>query len=86
MDSFHLSHWSTSDGDSSRQSDKKPGVQGMTRARDIKSGVVSIGVIPSPDEIIQGVSVGREKFKDAASSMTFGGQGGMKEPAKELRR
>ena len=57
----------------------------MTRARDIKLGVVTIGVIASLDEIIQGVSVGREKFKDAASSMTFGGQGGLKEPAKELR-
>lgn len=57
----------------------------MTRARDIKSGVVSIGVISSPDEIIQGVSVGREKFKDGASSMTFGGQGGVMEPAKDLR-
>ena len=48
-------------------------------------GVVTIGVIASLDEIIQGVSVGREKFKDAASSMTFGGQGGLKEPAEELR-
>ena len=56
----------------------------MTRARDIKLGVVTIGVIASLDEIIQGVSVGREKFKDAASSMTFGGQGGLKEPAEEV--
>ena len=61
--------------------------RGMTRARDIKSGVVSTEMelqTMSLDEVSKGVSVGREKFKAGPRRYDSVQRSGRKEkPAKE---